>query len=431
MRSLRSRLALLLVVAIVGVVALAAGISVLVLERPDRESFRQTFAEEVRIVSTVLAHDPTAATRLGISVGAAPVGNVEDDNDLRVRRSRGIGGTLKDQGLDIKVRIVADLQGRTRQLAFEFAPGRWAYLPYPGFPPRNWPAFVFYMVVVVTGAAGVSLFAATKVTRPLKILDLAVSSVGRDGLPAHVPEDGPAEMRATAAALNRLTARVREAVESRMRLVAAAGHDLRTPMTRMRLRAEFLPDEDREVWLKDLAELDRIADSAIRLVREEVDEASIEDVPLGPMIREIAGELVEIGRDVVVETASAGPMGPGSSGPITRARPLALKRALRNLVDNAAVHGGGARVSLASDVDAAIVIIADDGPGIPEDLIGRAFEPFFRVDPGRRQFKPGAGLGMAIAKEIIDQAGGAIIVANRRGGGLDQTIRLPLAHDIA
>ena len=433
MTSLRSRLALLLVVAIVGVVALAALISVLVLERPDRDSFRQAFAEEVRIISTVLADDPAAAERLAITVGAEPVGNVDDDEDLRVRRSKGIGNALKDNGLDIPVRIVADLEGRTRQLAFEFLPGRWAYLPYPGFRPRNWPVFVFYMAAVVIGAAGVSVFAATKMTRPLKILDLAVSSVGRDGLPAHVPEDGPAEMRATAAALNRLTARVREAVESRMRLVAAAGHDLRTPMTRMRLRAEFLADEDREVWLKDLAELDRIADSAIRLVREEVDEASVEDVPLDPMLREITGELVEIGRDVVLHSPAVA-TGSGRRGPlppITRARPLALKRALRNLVDNAAVHGGGARIKLTSDADAAVVTIADDGPGIPEDLIGRAFEPFFRVDPGRRQFKPGAGLGMAIAKEIVDQAGGSIVVANRKGGGLDQTIRLPLAHDIA
>ena len=433
MTSLRSRLALLLVVAIVGVVALAALISVLVLERPDRDSFRQAFAEEVRIISTVLADDPAAAERLAITVGAEPVGNVDDDEDLRVRRSKGIGNALKDNGLDIPVRIVADLEGRTRQLAFEFLPSRWAYLPYPGFRPRNWPVFVFYMAAVVIGAAGVSVFAATKMTRPLKILDLAVSSVGRDGLPAHVPEDGPAEMRATAAALNRLTARVREAVESRMRLVAAAGHDLRTPMTRMRLRAEFLADEDREVWLKDLAELDRIADSAIRLVREEVDEASVEDVPLDPMLREITGELVEIGRDVVLHSPAVA-TGSGRRGPlppITRARPLALKRALRNLVDNAAVHGGGARIKLTSDADAAVVTIADDGPGIPEDLIGRAFEPFFRVDPGRRQFKPGAGLGMAIAKEIVDQAGGSIVVANRKGGGLDQTIRLPLAHDIA
>ncbi|MEF2550321.1 ATP-binding protein [Aurantimonas sp. A2-1-M11] len=416
MRSLRSRLALLLILAIVGVVAIAALVSIVMLERPDRDSFRETFAEEVRIVATVLAEDPSAAERLAVAVGPEPV----QEDDRRVRDARGIAEALAEKGLAIPVRIVGDPQARTRQMALEFAPGRWAYLPYPGFPPRNWPVFVFCMALIVVGAATVSLFAATKMTRPLRILDEAVSSVGRDGLPAHVPEDGPAEVRATAAALNRLTAQVREAVESRMRLVAAAGHDLRTPMTRMRLRAEFLPEEDREVWLKDLAELDRIADSAIRLVREEVDDGALEPVRLDRLLGEIIGELREIGRPVEPPVLDGPPLS-------IRARPLAVKRALRNLVDNAAMHGGGARVALARDGDEAVVSLADDGPGIPEHLIGRAFEPFFRVDLGRRQFKPGAGLGMAIAKEIVDQTGGSISVANRAGGGFDQTIRLPLA----
>ncbi|MEP0507506.1 MAG: ATP-binding protein, partial [Aurantimonas coralicida] len=168
------------------------------------------------------------------------------------------------------------------------------------------------------------------------------------------------------------------------------------------------------------AELDRIADSAIRLVREEVDAGSLEEVRLDRLLTEIIAELREIGRPVEPPRLD----GPALS---IRARPLAVKRALRNLVDNAAVHGGGARVALARDGQDAVVSLADDGPGIPEELIGRAFEPFFRVDLGRRQFKPGAGLGMAIAKEIIDQTGGSIVVANRAGGGLDQTIRLPLA----
>ena len=416
MRSLRSRLALLLVLAIVGVVAVASLVSIVVLERPDRDSFREVFAEEVRIVAALLVEDPAAADRLGIEVGPEPV----REDDMRVRDARGIASAVAAKGLSIPVRIVGDPAARTRQLALEFAPGRWAYLPYTGFPPRNWPIFVFYMTLVVVGAAAVSIFVATKMTRPLRILDQAVSTVGRDGLPAHIPEDGPAEVRATAAALNRLTTRVREAVESRMRLVAAAGHDLRTPMTRMRLRAEFLPDEDREVWLKDLAELDRIADSAIRLVREEVDAGSLEEVRLDRLLTEIIAELREIGRPVEPPRLD----GPALS---IRARPLAVKRALRNLVDNAAVHGGGARMALARDGQDAVVSLADDGPGIPEELLGRAFEPFFRVDLGRRQFKPGAGLGMAIAKEIIDQTGGSIVVANRAGGGLDQTIRLPLA----
>lgn len=413
MRSLRSRLTLFLVSATLAVVVLAALVAVQVLERPDRSLFAAAFAEEVRILSQVLSEDPDAARRLGVPVAGPPV----EIGDTRFRDARSISRILAEAGVALPVRVVGDEAARTRQLAFEFAPGRWAYLPYPGYPPRNWPALAFYLGLVVAGSLAVSLLAATKMTRPLRILEEAVRAVGPDGLPATLPEEGPAEMRATAAALNRLTGRVRAAVESRMRLVAAAGHDLRTPMTRMRLRAEFLPEEDREVWLKDLAELDHIADSAIRLVREEVEPGSSETVSLNALLVEIADELGEIGRPV-----ETGPLAPLS----VAARPLALKRALRNLMENAAVHGGQARVALAADGGAALVTILDEGPGIPEALMARVFEPFFRVDPARRRLSPGAGLGLAIAKEILDHAGGTLTLRNRRDGGLEQIVRLPL-----
>ncbi|MBP0617632.1 ATP-binding protein [Jiella mangrovi] len=416
MKSLRFRLALLLLVSVLGVVALAALVSLTMLDRPDRDSFRSTFAEEVRIVTTVLREDPTAADRLGITIGPEPTREPDDF----VRDRRGIVEGLSAQGLQTDVRIIGDPASRTRQIAFEITPGRWAYLPYPGFPPRNLYGFITYLAVLAAGVAAVSIFAATKMTRPLVILDEAVLTVGPDGLPAHVPEDGPAEVRATASALNRLTARVRTAVESRMRLVAAAGHDLRTPMTRMRLRAEFLPDEERETWLKDLEELDRIADSAIRLVREEVEPQAAEPVRLKPLLAEIVGELGEIGRCVAPPAQAVPDLA-------VLGRPLALKRALRNLMENAAVHGGNARLALGREGGFAEIVIEDDGPGIPEDMLERAFEPFFRVDPGRRKLKPGAGLGMAIAKEIVDQAGGTIAIANRPEGGLRQRVRLPLA----
>nr|WP_210382310.1 ATP-binding protein [Jiella sonneratiae] len=407
---------MLLLGSVLGVVALAALVSLVMLDRPDRDTFRMAFAEEVRIIATYLRDDPAAAGRLGITVGERP----RNEPGVFVRDSRGIRDALRDKGIDQDVRIVGDPQSRTRQLAFELTPGRWVYLPYPGFPPRNFLGFAAYLAVLAGGVAGVSIFAATKMTRPLLILDEAVSTVGADGLPAHMPEDGPPEVRATAAAVNRLTTRVRTAVESRMRLVAAAGHDLRTPMTRMRLRAEFLPEEERETWLKDLDELDRIADSAIRLVREEVDPQPGEAVRLKPLLAEIVGELGEIGHDIAMPEASLADLA-------VLARPLALKRALRNLVENAIVHGGNARMSLRRDGAFAELLIEDEGPGIPEELLERAFEPFFRVDPARRKLKPGAGLGMAIAKEIVDQTGGTIRIANRPQGGLVQTVRLPLA----
>ena len=201
-------------------------------------------------------------------------------------------------------------------------------------------------------------------------------------------------------------------MESRMRLVAAAGHDLRTPMTRMRLRAEFL-DDDRDKWLHDLDELDRIADSAIRLVREEVNQDAVEPVDLAKLVREIAAEVRSLGHAVSTDHLDKVSVRAGSLG---------LRRALRNLIVNAATHGKGCSVSLAATGDQAVLTIADSGPGIPPELLAKAFEPFFRVDPGRRQSVPGAGLGLAIAKEIIERHGGTITLENRTGGGLSQTV---------
>jgi signal transduction histidine kinase len=205
-------------------------------------------------------------------------------------------------------------------------------------------------------------------------------------------------------------------MESRMRLVAAAGHDLRTPMTRMRLRAEFL-EEDREKWLNDLDELDRIADSAIRLVREEVNQDAVEPLGLDRLVRDIEVEMASLGHAV-----SVGHLDKVS----VRAGALGLRRALRNLIVNAATHGKGCTVSLAAQGGRAVLTIADRGPGIPPDLLNKAFEPFFRVDPARTQFLPGAGLGLAIAREIIERYGGTITLENRQGGGLVQTVILPV-----
>lgn len=417
MGSIRSRLALLLVVSIVGVVVLAALVSWRVLERPDRHSFAAAFAEEVRIVASVLRQDPSAAARHGIRTGPPPGG--ENDGEL-AREAHGVQRILARQGNPMQVLVLQDADG-ARRLALEYEPGQWAYLTYPAPPPSARAPLVFYLGLVVLGALAIALIAATMMTRPLRMLDEAVGAIGPDGLLPHVEERGPAEVRETAAALNRLSTRLRNAMESRMRLVAAAGHDLRTPMTRMRLRAEFLPDEDREVWLRDLSELDRIADSAIRLVREEVaGPEGREHVDLAALTGEIVDELDEIGLTVTRRGIA--------TKAVVHARPLAIKRALRNLIENACIHGGGGTVSLQADGPRLRVVIGDEGPGIPAELLDRVFEPFFRVDPARRKSAPGAGLGLAIAREIIEQEGGTLTIANRPSGGLEQVVSLPAAR---
>src|SRR6516165_2695768 len=227
------------------------------------------------------------------------------------------------------------------------------------------------------------------------------------------------EVRATAKALNSLSSRLQRAMESRMRLVAAAGHDMRTPITRMRLRAEFVEDEEeRTRWLADLDELERIADSAILLVREESGLASPEAIRVDELVETIGNELREQNLDVTNTRVE----------PVTVcASRLKLNRALRNLIINAATHGVRARVEVANSGGMARILIEDDGPGIPPELLGQVFEPFFRAAPARRQDIPGAGLGLTIAREIIQRAGGTISISNGDDGGLKQVVELPVA----
>jgi signal transduction histidine kinase len=262
----------------------------------------------------------------------------------------------------------------------------------------------------------VALWFAHRITRHLAVLERVAATIDADGVVPRLPETGPAELRATARALNTMTARLKNAAESRMRLVAAAGHDLRTPMTRMRLRAEFLDEEDRSLWLKDLEELDHIADSAIQLVREETQRERSQLLRVDEIIAEICRDLASMKASVTIMKMEAVTIS---------SAPLALTRAVRNLVINAATHGGGAFVTVGLANSTALITIDDEGPGIPDQSMSRVFEPFFRVDPARRKSGPGAGLGLAIAKEIVERHGGKLTLQNRSPKGLRQEIIFP------
>lgn len=410
MISLRARLALLLVAAIFAVVVIAAFVTFQITDRRRDGSFERSFADAAQAVSTLLDGSAARAQGAGLFVGPRPAeGDVVEDVSRRINREL----SKRDAGVSILVTRKPDGQ---RRMAIQLRNERWVYLTYPSEPPSPLRGLTSYLTFVALGAAFVALFAARRITGPMRLLEEAAESVRPDGTLPFIPEKGPGEVRAAAKAINALSSRLKTAMESRMRLVAAAGHDLRTPMTRMRLRAEFMPDAEREIWLRDLSELDTIADSAIRLVREEVEEFSFEPVDLRSLAEEIVDELQQIGLQAEVTTLA---------DLTIDGQPLALKRALRNLVENAARHGGGARLALEKAGDFALIRIDDDGPGIPEDLLGRVFEPFFRVDPGRRKIVPGAGLGLAIAREIIERHKGTIIFRNRPEGGLTQEIRLP------
>ncbi|RWL97227.1 MAG: HAMP domain-containing protein [Mesorhizobium sp.] len=409
MTSLRRRLIILLVVSILGVVGLATFVAVKVLGGPSPELTMGPLAHQIQyMIRLVPGHVPSSGDA-AVTISDRPAPGFDDRKHTRV-----LNDMLRQNGLDVSA-LVSRKAGEPGMIASVALPDhRWMIVNVPDLgPPRDvWYVFAGWMALIVLGATPVSIYFTGVLVRPLEMLETAVSKIGSDGMLATLPEKGSAEVRATAHALNELSARLKTAMESRMRLVAAAGHDLRTPMTRMRLRAEFL-DEDREKWLSDLDELDRIADSAIRLVREEVNQGAVEPVELDRIVRDIEVEMVSLGHAVTIDHLDH---------VFVKAGALGLRRSLRNLIVNAATHGKSCTIALARRGGQAVLTIADRGAGIPPDLLNKAFEPFFRVDPARTQFIPGAGLGLAIAKEIIERYGGSITLENRPGGGLLQTV---------
>lgn len=416
MKSLYHRIAALLVLSIVSVVGLATFAASRVLEPPDAREILAPVVSQMRLTLALIATDRDGAIAAGADLESHP-----PEGQYHERLTDALLDMLRQDGIHLQA-LVNKTDGTPPMMAGVRTPdGEWAMFRIPHrAPPSDWPYILGgWMLLIVLGSLAISFFIASKITRPLEFLEGAAERIGQDGRLPQIPEEGSREVRATARALNRLSTRLRSALESRMRLVAAAGHDLRTPMTRMRLRAEFIAsDEEREKWLSDLEELDSIADSAIGLVREETSDAGPELIRLDLMVGMITEELARIGFSVSLDHLGQATV---------LAHPMALKRALRNLVINAATHGGGAHWTLDTSATDAILTIVDDGPGIPEDLLGQVFEPFFRVDPARRKTAPGAGLGLAIAKEIVNRFGGDIEIANRPTGGLLQTVRLPLA----
>ncbi|MBZ9742048.1 MULTISPECIES: sensor histidine kinase [unclassified Mesorhizobium] len=408
MNSLRRRLIMLLVASIVGVVGLATAAVISVRGGgPPPELVVPWVAQQMELVVRLLPGPIPDVLQVQFSDRPA-------DGKVDRPETAMLNDLLRRRGFDV-LAVVSDKPDEPGQRASMRLPdSRWAILEIAHIDPpkREWLVLAGWISLIVAGATAVSVYFTSVLIRPVEMLEAAVSKIGSDGVLAAVPEVGSAEVKATAHALNQLSSRLKTAMESRMRLVAAAGHDLRTPMTRMRLRAEFL-DEDRDKWLHDLDELDRIADSAIRLVREEVNQDAVEPLDLEKMVRDIEAEMATLGHSV-----SLGHLDKVS----VRAGALGLRRALRNLIVNAATHGKACTIALDLADGRAVMTIADTGPGIPPDLINKAFEPFFRVDPGRQQFIPGAGLGLAIAKEIIERYGGTVTLENRSGGGLAQTV---------
>lgn len=267
------------------------------------------------------------------------------------------------------------------------------------------------------GILFVSIFLVRSINAPLRVLASAADRIGTDATTVEAPETGAREIRQVARAFNDMQHRIRRLVSDRTQTLAAVSHDLKTPLTRLRLRAEFIVDKDlRETIDDDLDEMERMLDSALAFLRGEATGEESRLVDIGSILETICDQAADAGHDVVLS---------GNRHAALECRPLALKRALSNLIENAIKYGGGARVALADWPDRIGVTVEDDGPGIPEAERERVFDPFYRIEGSRSRETGGTGLGLTIARTVIRSHGGEIALRNKDSGGLSVTISLP------
>ncbi|MDR6955166.1 signal transduction histidine kinase [Ancylobacter sp. 3268] len=261
-------------------------------------------------------------------------------------------------------------------------------------------------------------FIARWMTRPMHRLAVAAEALGRGESVEPLPEKGPDDIRQAAVAFNLMQARLQRFVEDRTRMLAAIGHDLRTPITSLRLRAEFVADDEtRDKMLSTIDELRAMTEATLAFSREQAAEEPTRNVDLTALVESMCDDLVELGQEV--SFAEAPRIG-------YRCRADALRRAVRNLVENAVRYGERARVAVHSRPSAIEIVVEDDGPGIPADTMERVFAPFFRLENSRNRETGGIGLGLSIARNVVRHHGGDVTLTNT-GNGLRAVISLPHA----
>jgi signal transduction histidine kinase len=268
--------------------------------------------------------------------------------------------------------------------------------------------------VVICIPAG---FAIWRLNRPLVMLASAAQRLERDVHAPPVPEVGARELRDAARAFNDMQRGIQRLLRERTTMLAAISHDLRTPIQRLRFRGEFIEESQRDKFYRDLDEMDAMITQALALARDDATSETLQELDLSEMLRRVTRDQQEMGRDVTLRAPAMLRF---------RGRPLALKRCVQNLVDNAVAYGDRAMIELAANGDGWIrIAVADEGPGIPDDKLQTVLSPFERLDRSRSKKTGGFGLGLAVARSIVESHDGKLTLANRQPHGLLVTMNLP------
>ena len=261
------------------------------------------------------------------------------------------------------------------------------------------------------------LWIGRRISRPLRELTLAAERFGPSDGGEPVPESGPHDVARLIAAYNALRLRVVGMLDEKDRMLGAIGHDLRTPLAALRVRIESVEDDtDRARMADTIAEMNRTLDDILSLARLGRPSEPLTDTDLAALVDAVVEDFRDLDADVTFVEADRLPV---------RLRPSLMRRAIRNLIENAIKYGTRATVSIAADSRTVSICVADEGPGIPDDRLEHVFDAFTRLETSRNRETGGIGLGLALARAITREAGGDVILANRPDGGLLATITLP------
>lgn len=257
------------------------------------------------------------------------------------------------------------------------------------------------------------------ILEPLRSVIRATRHFG-SGPPKLVPERGPDEMRELIRALNDMQERIHQSLVERTQTMLAIGHDLKTPLARIRLRLDEgqIKAEAREGIARDIEEMRLLIDSIQAYIDNGGEAIPAEKIDIAVMAETLVDTAADHGADAVYH---------GAPSVVVRARPVAIRRALSNLIDNAIHYGGNVSVSVSRESEGAVIVVDDNGPGIPTDRIADALQPFVRLDTARLRDTAGMGLGLPIVQKAVRIENGTLDLRNRPEGGFRATIRLPLA----
>jgi signal transduction histidine kinase len=284
----------------------------------------------------------------------------------------------------------------------------------PSFGGYVLPIFVASLVFV---AILIAFWTARRLARPIREFARAAERLGVDLTAPPLAVHGPQELRTTIEAFNRMQDRLRRFLEDRTQMLAAISHDLRAPLARLRLRAELVADgEQQRKMFNDLEAMNAMIDSTLAFARDDARQEPRQLVDLGILIGDVCEDVADAGGTVSYVAAR---------GVDITCRPTLVRRAVANLIDNAIRYGCAARVEIVRDMDRAIIVVDDEGPGIPAAEQEKVFAPFYRLDVARDPGKAGVGLGLCVARTVAREHGGDVTLRNRDKGGLSALIELP------